>query len=234
MGFQGAKPLGRFSRRPGVGKGEVAVATVSTEDNEAQSSASEGLFDGWPGWTKPVFLFAVVVVWVGAPMATIAGAGDSSTQSGGVFDYEPMMAVLIALTTATIAAIFLFMTFRIDRGTRFTAERHAKKAAEDFLRLKTDELIREITRDQVDLRLTNKMLREELKAVLMVDANGQIVDEYVRQPIERLDAETVGQVVDRLSETIEAWRRRDDRRGWWARTKARFQRFAPMIGRGHE
>ena len=221
------------------------MATVSTEDNEAQSRASAGLFDGWPGWTKPVFVFAVVVVWVGAPMATIAGGGDSSTQSDGVVDYEPMMAVLIALTTATIAAIFLFMTFRIDRGTRRTAKRHAKKAAKryakkaakKFLRRKTDELTREVTREQVAVRLTEEVLREEVKAVLMIEANGRIVDEYVSQPIEKLDAKTVEQVVDRLSEVIKAWAdhvektRRDEHAGWWAKAKARFSK---LIGRGRE
>ena len=170
-------------------------------------------------------------------MATIAGAGDSSTQSGGVVDYEPMMAVLIALTTATIAAIFLFMTFRIDRGTRRTAKRHAKKAAKKFLRRKTDELMREVTREQVAALLTEEVLREEVKAVLMIEANGRIVDEYVSQPIEKLDAKTVEQVVDRLSEAVEAWAdhvektRRDEHAGWWAKAKARFSK---LIGRGRE
>lgn len=213
------------------------MAKADIQGNGAESSASEGLFDGWPGWTKPVFVFAVVVLWVGLPIATVQWPADSSAQSGGAVDYEPLMAVLIALTTTTIAAIFLFMTFRIDRGTRFTAERHAKEAAEEFLRQKTDDLMREVTRDQVARRLTDKTLREHVKAVLMVEANGRIVDEYVRQPIENLDAKTIEQVIDRLSEAIEAWAhhveeaRGGKQAGWWAKAKARFSK---LIGRGHE
>ena len=43
--------------------------------------------------------------------------------------WGPMLAILIGLTTMTISGIFVFMTFRIDRGTKLTAEWKAKEVA---------------------------------------------------------------------------------------------------------
>ena len=43
--------------------------------------------------------------------------------------WAPMLAVLIGLTTVTISGIFLFMTFRIDRGTKRVARDVAAKEA---------------------------------------------------------------------------------------------------------
>lgn len=43
--------------------------------------------------------------------------------------WGPMIAVLIGLTTMTISGIFVFMSFRIDRGTKLTAQWTASKIA---------------------------------------------------------------------------------------------------------
>ena len=95
----------------------------------------EGFFEDWPKWSKPVFALSAMIllggVWIGIPLLSALKFIGPSLQSEGQVNYQPMMAVLIAMTTATIAGIFLFMTFRIDRGTRLRAESEVKRALKD-------------------------------------------------------------------------------------------------------
>ena len=49
--------------------------------------------------------------------------------TSGVDLWGPVMATLVGLTTMTISGIFVFMTFRIDRGTKLTAQWTAKRIA---------------------------------------------------------------------------------------------------------
>ena len=90
----------------------------------------EGFFEDWPKWSKPVFALSAMIllggVWIGIPLLSALKFIEPNLQSEGQVNYQPMMAVLIAMSTATIAGIFVFMTFRIDRGTRLKAERVAK------------------------------------------------------------------------------------------------------------
>ena len=90
----------------------------------------EGFFEDWPKWTKPVFALSAMIllggVWIGIPLLMAWKLGYNNAQAAVPMDYDPMMAVLIAMTTVTITGIFVFMTFRIDRGTRLKAERVAK------------------------------------------------------------------------------------------------------------
>lgn len=90
----------------------------------------KGFFDDWPKWSKPLFALSAMIllggVWIGIPLLSALKLVEPNLPSEGQVNYQPMMAVLIAMTTATIAGIFVFMTFRIDRGTRLKAERVAK------------------------------------------------------------------------------------------------------------
>ena len=90
----------------------------------------EGFFEDWPKWSKPVFALSAMIllggVWIGIPLLSAWKLGYDNAQAPVPMDYEPMMALLIAMTTVTITGIFVFMTFRIDRGTRLKAERVAK------------------------------------------------------------------------------------------------------------
>lgn len=70
----------------------------------------------------------------------------SRESKAGVASYDPIVTVLVATTTATIASIFLCMTFRIDRGTRFKAESVAKKAMKGEVK-KARECLTEIEKD---------------------------------------------------------------------------------------
>ena len=72
-----------------------------------------GLFDDWPDWAKPIIVLAAFTLWIGVPLISAWKLVDHDMQSGGPVNYQPMMAVLIAMTTATIAGIFLFMTSAI-------------------------------------------------------------------------------------------------------------------------
>ena len=91
----------------------------------------EGLFDDWPKWSKPLLALSAMIllggVWIGIPLLSALKLVEPNLQSEGQVNYQPMMAVLIAMTTATIAGIFVFMTFRIDRGTRLKAEHEVKE-----------------------------------------------------------------------------------------------------------
>ncbi len=94
--------------------------------------ASNGDND-WPKWSKPALALAAMIflggIWIGVPLLSAFKLVDGNVQTSGVVDYRPMMSVLIAMTTATIAGIFLFMTLRIDRGTKRKAEEAARKEA---------------------------------------------------------------------------------------------------------
>ena len=56
-----------------------------------------------------------------------------TVQAGGVVDYQPILVVLLGMTTVTITGVFVFMTFRIDRGTKRKAKDVAKSSANKAL-----------------------------------------------------------------------------------------------------
>ena len=89
-----------------------------------------GFSDDWPKWAKPMFALAAAVLWIGAPMVAAWNLAARAVQAGGVVDYQPILVVLVGMTTATITGVFVFMTFRIDRGTQQEAERVAKETLE--------------------------------------------------------------------------------------------------------
>lgn len=97
----------------------------------------EGFFEDWPKWSKPVFALSAMIllggVWIGIPLLSAWKLGYDNAQAAVPMDYEPMMALLIAMTTVTITGIFVFMTFRIDRGTRLKAERVAKEKVNELV-----------------------------------------------------------------------------------------------------
>jgi len=63
-------------------------------------------------------------------MAAAWNLAAHTVQAGGVVDYQPILVVLVGMTTATITGVFVFMTFRIDRGTQQEAERVANETLE--------------------------------------------------------------------------------------------------------
>lgn len=110
----------------------------------------------WP-WFAQLFLAVtalatavVLLIWI--PMHAAPALVEESP--GGASPYfSTMMAVLVGLATMTISGIFLFMTFRIDRGTREVAQREAKKISRkismDVANKKTKEVVREIAKKEI-------------------------------------------------------------------------------------
>ena len=102
-----------------------------------------GFFEDWPRWSKPILALAAMILlggaWIGVPLLSAWKLVENNAQATGFVDYRPMMTVLIAMTTATITGIFVFMTFRIDRGTRLKAERVAKDTADEVVKSKVDQ-----------------------------------------------------------------------------------------------
>ena len=74
-------------------------------------SGRSGFSDGWPAWAKLIFALAGSAMWIGAPMIAAWHLSARTVQAGGVADYQPILIVLVGMTTATITGIFMFMTF---------------------------------------------------------------------------------------------------------------------------
>lgn len=98
----------------------------------------------WPWWGQLILAIVALATACGllivipayiAPKAIVGGAKVTN------LPFTTLVVVFIGLTTMTISAMFLFMTFRIDRGTKATAERVAQKVAEDKV---TDDAVDQI------------------------------------------------------------------------------------------
>ena len=201
----------------------------------AKRSAMSGLFDKWPDWAKPMFVLAMAAIWIGVPVVAAWSLSARTVQAGGVVDYQPVLAVLVAMTTATIAGIFLFMTFRIDRGTRRKAKRVAKKAAKKELADVISEFVKQVDtevkgrldavatpekiRQEVEERVTEEELQKHVQAVLVMDANAQTITAYAREHAKNLDRKTVLRISKLLKEAADSWARcveSKERTGWLA------------------
>ena len=129
-----------------------------------------------------LFFLALVLAisMLGLPVWSVHHYGATS----GVDLWGPVMATLIGLTTMTISGIFVFMTFRIDRGTKLTAQWTAQKvAAETVRKLVKNVLGKEIANTRKSIDGVNKELTkvaggvEEMKTDL-TDAKSRIDSQF--------------------------------------------------------
>lgn len=187
----------------------------------------------WPKWSKPALALAAMIflggIWIGVPLLSAFKLVDHNVRTSGVVDYRPMMSVLIAMTTATIAGIFLFMTLRIDRGTKLKAGRaarkEAKRRADEFFGEETTKLVRET----VQAEITEDALRGHVEAVLMLDVNVEILRKYVDEHVQELDVAAVERIVGALKEVTSHLSRRlpegrKEGAGFFARVTRRFRK----------
>ena len=206
------------------------------------ATGEKGFFEEWPDWAKPVMALAAMILlggaWIGVPSLMAWELMQRSLDLGKA-TYEPIITVLVAMTTATIAGVFLFMTFRIDRGTRLRAEKVAKKVAKEEIEKgiggakgKLETFVTKEAPETVDKKitahLTEEVLQRHVEAVLMVDANVQMVGKYARRPAAGLDLATLEHVAKHLKETIKEWRRLVWAERWRRRKeaiKAFFRKF---------
>ena len=184
-----------------------------------------GFFDDWPEWAKPTMALAAMILlggaWIGAPLL-IAWQLMKQNTGATAMNFQPLTTVLVAMTTATIAGIFLFMTFRIDRGTRLKAESVAKREIEkrttEEIRKRIQEALSEVDTfvgetgpravcQQVAAYLRDEDVRRQIESVLTVDANVQIVQEYARRRVGDFNLETIQQLAELMGDTAKALRR---------------------------
>ena len=271
---------------------------------KAGKADEEGFFEDWPKWSKPVFALSAMIllggVWIGIPLLSAWKLGHDNAQAAVPMNYEPMMAVLIAMTTVTITGVFVFMTFRIDRGTRLKAERVAKEKVGEIVKDKLDDFEKtseekfnnfrktsdeelvgfgrtargkfaefkkdsddklgefegaskkklgefdenaksklvefeekldestkpEVIQEAIRRRIPEDELRAHVEAVLLANANGQIIKEYAKERAAAMDAKAVEALLGLLREAIEdvapqaEQEPEEDRGGPWTRARA--------------
>ena len=114
------------------------TATNYDKKNGEQNGQKVRALRPWPWWAQ--FIFALIALlfigflWVGLPLlSTLRFGGNFPVNESGV--WAPMVASMLGITTMTITAIFLFMTFRIDRGTRREARETARETVEELTKL---------------------------------------------------------------------------------------------------
>ena len=76
--------------------------------------------------------------------------------------------------------------------------------------------------DEVKARITDAVLRERIEAVLMLDANGQIVAEYAHAGAKDLDQASIERLIRLLDDIIQSWRaaeRGGGDMGWWRKAE---------------
>ena len=205
-----------------------------------------GFSDGWPAWAKPAFALAAAAMWIGVPIVAAWSLADRTVHAGGVVDYQPILVVLVAMTTATVTGVFVFMTFRIDRGTRQKAERVAKVAADDALKEVVNESKRALNdtkdraieevnravgqvvsesdqrvgeairtrledgmspqriREEIASHINEDMLQKHIEAVLMVEANSQVVAKYATEHAKDLSEEAATRLIRLMNDVIQS------------------------------
>ena len=98
-------------------------------ENEKSDDKDDLQQTRWPWWGQ--FLLAVIalsiacVLLIWLPVEMVAKARNDTGNA-----FTTFIAVLVGLTTMTISGMFLFMTFRIDRGARLAAREEARSVAE--------------------------------------------------------------------------------------------------------
>ena len=108
---------------------EVSEGSNRGAKGGADRRIPEFLGDDRLPWVARFVLFLLVLLlaafMIGLPVWSVQRYGATT----GIDLWGPVVAMLLGLTTMTISGIFVFMTFRIDRGTKLRAEWTAKEIA---------------------------------------------------------------------------------------------------------
>ena len=141
-------------------------------DNKGEKSGDKDKTN-WPWWGQ--FLLAVIalsiacVLLIWLPMEMVAKARNDTGNA-----FTTFIAVLVGLTTMTISGMFLFMTFRIDRGARLTAREEARSVAKKEAREVAEKDTREIA--EKEIKGINKRMIENLTS-MTEESRKKAVDE---------------------------------------------------------
>ena len=126
--------------------------------NKDSNHSTEGGADRPLPWVARFILFVLILLlaafMIGLPVWSIQRYGATTE----IDLWGPVLATLLGLTTMTVSGIFMFMTFRIDRGTKLKAEWTAKEIAEKTVR----EVIDKVVGKQI--AVAQETIRNELAA----------------------------------------------------------------------
>ena len=126
--------------------------------NKDSNHSTEGGADRPLPWVARFILFVLILLlaafMIGLPVWSVQRYGATT----GIDLWGPVVATLLGLTTMTVSGIFVFMTFRIDRGTKLKAEWTAKEIAEKTVR----EVIDKVVGKQI--AVAQETIRDELAA----------------------------------------------------------------------
>lgn len=132
----------------------MAQTTDDNRTSRTKGRRDEGTKDDLGQWPWPVQFVALLIVLALAtflivlPVLVVRVLDAQYAFSSETDLWTAMIAILLGLTTMTVSGIFVFMTFRIDRGARLEAQRTAKKetnkAMEDYGKDVVDKLIDEL------------------------------------------------------------------------------------------
>ena len=151
----------------------------------------------WPWWGQlvlAVFSLAFLgALLIGLPVLSAAMLGGAAGTAPREI-WTPMIAVLVGLTTVTVSGIFLFMTFRIDRGTRRTAKRTAQKTAKRTARKRVTRLAKELDGIRSEADKIAEGVKDAPKAAFD-EARDEIVAKFRSVDMDGLTAVAVGQLV---------------------------------------
>ena len=193
----------------GTGGGTSGSQTGGGASGDGTGGGTNTGGESAPGVWRPElqFALAIAVVLVVAvlvlfpPIYTSHLLVDAGIETAGAMSiWAPMLAVLIGLTTVTISGIFLFMTFRIDRGTERTArevaDEKAGKVAEEVAEKTAKKIADEQTKD-LRSRIC-KLLEYETKANEAADRMKKMckeIESLLKETKEKLDGDPIQQRV---------------------------------------
>ena len=121
-----------------------------TTDDDRTSRTKDDIRQ-WP-WQAQfaalLFALAIAAFLIVLPVLVVRVLDAEYAFSSESDLWAAMIAILLGLTTMTVSGVFVFMTFRIDRGARLeaqkTAEKEAKKAMEKYGKGVVDNLKKEL------------------------------------------------------------------------------------------
>ena len=194
----------------------------------------------WPWWAQFILaMFAMLLValfLIGLPYAMTVTI-DSQEDLDASKIWTAMIPTLLGLTTMTISGIFVFMTFRIDRGARAeakdTAQEIVKQTVDKEVPLEVEKKMKERldslmaeTKEQLanrmketDQQLANRMKEADQRMEARHNASDKLMEMKIEAVDERLterfadaDARISKRVADAENRVVETMRLGQDLR----------------------
>ena len=168
----------------------------------SENAKSSGYRTNWPLPLQVAFAVFIVLfvgsVWVGLPVWSALQFIQNDSTVDTLDIWAPLLSVLVGLMTIIVTGIFVFMTFRIDRGTQTTAERVAKEVAKEKITETIDEILQE----------TEKMIEDAKQKALDTAENTakDTAKEEVGKFVDEAANRAVGEVKRNLEEAEKAAR----------------------------